>query len=234
MKPNTFFLKKTADGSDTLFSPEMEESYHSVNGAAQESRHVFIQAGLKEVSKQQIRIFEVGFGTGLNALLTWGEAHRNHLNIVYDSIEAFPVSDVLLRELNYGQFVPELPTDAFLELHKTAWNHPAVLEKDCFLLNKWQRDFTSWRFTGKYDLIFFDAFAPDKQPEMWEEDLFQKLFETLNKDGILVTYCAKGEVRRRLQRSGFQVERIPGPPGKREMLRARKSAPDQEIDKDRQ
>jgi tRNA U34 5-methylaminomethyl-2-thiouridine-forming methyltransferase MnmC len=224
MKQAPFFLKKTADGSDTLFSPEMEESYHSVNGAAQESRHVFIEAGLRHiVGKEHLRIFEVGFGTGLNALLTWGEAVRSNLRIDYEAIEAFPLSKILAESLNYKDFEPDLPTDAFLRLHAAPWDTPTTLERDKFSLFKLRGDFTTFELSGRYDLVYFDAFAPDKQPGMWEESLFRKIYLALENSGILVTYCAKGEVRRRLQRAGFKVERIPGPPGKREMLRATKT-----------
>jgi len=221
-KLSSFVLRKTSDGSDTLYSTEMNESYHSLNGAIQESRHIFIEAGLHQVKRQNIRIFEVGFGTGLNALLTWDEARKNSLNVKYDAIELFPVTDAMTESLNYPAFGPNLPADAFIRLHNTPWNREEALESDCFYLNKIQGDFTNFIFTDKYDLVYFDAFAPDKQPEMWEENIFLKIFNALNDTGILVTYSAKGEVRRRLLRCGFNVERIPGPPGKREMLRAEK------------
>jgi len=223
MRHSTFILKKTADGSDTLFYPEMEESYHSMNGAVQESRHVFIEAGLRQIKKKKINIFEVGFGTGLNALLTWGEAHQKTLQVSYDAIEAFPLSKSIIETLNYKGLEPNLTPDAFLKIHEAPWDVPTILENDRFILQKIQNDFTNFDFTKKYDLVYFDAFAPDKQPEMWNECLFRKIFNSLNDQGILVTYCAKGEVRRRMQRSDFQVERISGPPGKREMLRATKS-----------
>lgn len=222
MKQTRFILKTTADGSDTLFSAEMDESYHSVNGAAQESRHVYIDAGLRQVRTKSIRIFEIGFGTGLNALLTWGEAQKSDLDIVYEAIEAFPVSMEQIQCLNYGTLEPALPAEAFMNLHQSPWDKPVQLAEGRFSLLKRWGDFTSLKLEETYDLIYFDAFAPDKQPEMWEEAHFRKIINSLNDEGILVTYCAKGEVRRRLQRSGFQVERIPGPPGKREMLRARK------------
>ena len=223
MNQNSFILKKTADGSDTLFSPEMMESYHSVNGAVQESKHVFIDAGLRQIKKQNIKVFEIGFGTGLNALLTWGEAHNNNLQIEYSAIEAFPLSKAVTDSLNYKKLEPGLSSDAFQKLHEIDWDCPSILEKNRFTLLKIQGDFTTFDLTERYDLIYFDAFAPDKQPEMWDESLFLKIFNALNENGILVTYCAKGEIRRRMLRSGFQVERIPGPPGKREMLRAVKS-----------
>jgi len=234
MEPTSFILKKTADGSDTLFSNEMDESYHSVNGAAQESRHVFIEAGLHQMYKKNLKIFEVGFGTGLNALLTWEDAHKNKLQIEYDAIEAYPVSKEVIETLNYGEFTPELHSSAYLKLHDTKWEVLEELENKRFNLRKIQGDFTDYTFSQTYDLIYFDAFAPDKQSEMWDEPLFLKLFQALNSQGLLVTYCAKGEVRRRMQRAGFMVERIPGPPGKREMLRASKSTSQKEIDTDGQ
>lgn len=228
MEQTSFVVKTTADGSDTLFSIEMDESYHSVNGAAQESRHVFIEAGLRHINKKSIKIFEVGFGTGLNAFITWGEARKHNLQICYDAIEAFPVSKEIIKSLNYKDFEPTLPSDAFQKLHDARWNIQEILEENRFSLLKMQGDFTCFNFEKKYDLVYFDAFAPDKQPEMWEESLFFRLYEAMNDNGILVTYCAKGEVRRRMQRAGFLVERIPGPPGKREMLRATKSTSYQE------
>lgn len=221
-KPGSFVLRKTSDGSDTLYSAEMDESYHSLNGAIQESRHIFIEAGLHQVKRQSIRIFEVGFGTGLNALLTWEEAHKNNLKVEYDAIEQFPVPDSIVKSLNYQMLETGLPADALIQLHKGPWNRLEMLEYNRYYLNKVQGDFTDFNFTDKYDLVYFDAFSPDKQPEMWAEDLFLKIFNALNYNGILVTYSAKGEVRRRMLRCGFNVERIPGPPGKREILRAKK------------
>lgn len=223
MNPKGFTLHLTGDGSETLYSSEMQESYHSLNGAVQESRHVFIEAGLKHCTRKSIHLFEIGFGTGLNALLTWGEAKRSHLDITYTAIEAFPLPPETTSALGYESLEPMLEKDAFFQLHETSWGKPVVLDKDCFRLTKLEGDFTSLSVEGKFDLIYFDAFAPEKQPEMWEEYLFTRLFENLNEYGILVTYCAKGEVRRRLQRCGFRVERIPGPPGKREMIRAVKA-----------
>lgn len=217
-----FVIRLTADGSDTLYSATMDEAYHSLNGAVQESMHVFINAGLHQISRKTLRIFEVGFGTGLNALLTWREAKRLSLNLTYESIEAFPVPADLVKGLNYQHLVPGLPDGAFERLHQSPWNEPVVLEPDGFTLTKIHGDFREYVPESPFDLVFFDAFAPDKQPELWQESLFSRLFSTMKDEGILVTYCAKGEVRRRMQRAGYSVERLPGPPGKREMLRARK------------
>ena len=220
MNPSGFTLHQTEDGSQTLYSSEMQESYHSLNGAVQESKHVFIEAGLKHCEKKSIQLFEIGFGTGLNALLTWGEAKRSHLDVTYTAVEAFPLPPELTSKLSYNALEPILQDSAFNQLHHSSWGSPVILEKDCFTLYKIKGDFTSMFIQSGIDLLYFDAFAPEKQPEMWEEHLFNRLYENLNQHGILVTYCAKGEVRRRLQRCGFWVERIPGPPGKREMIRA--------------
>lgn len=218
--PGDFIIRTTEDGSDTLYSASMHESYHSLNGAVQESLHVFIEAGLHPLNMKEIRIFEVGFGTGLNALLTWMDAAQSKSCITYDAIEAFPVNEDITSALNYHSRGALLPDDAYRRLHATAWNEAVWLEKDIFSLRKIHGNFIDYALDSKYDLVFFDAFAPDKQPEMWQESMFEKLFEAMNPGGILVTYCAKGEVRRCMQRAGFRVERLPGPPGKREMLRA--------------
>lgn len=225
MLSTDFSLYLTDDGTSTLYSDEMQESYHSLNGAVQESKHVFIEAGLKQTNKKNVRIFEIGFGTGLNALLTWSEAKKNGLVILYTSVEAFPLPLEITSRLNYEMEVQTLGKDAFSLLHAATWNEAVVLDETCFTLCKLNGDFTSITIPKNLDLVYFDAFAPEKQPEMWDERLFQEIFEAMNYSGILVTYCAKGEVRRRMQRCGFKVERIPGPPGKREMLRAVKLEP---------
>lgn len=224
MDPKGFTFHLTGDGSGTLYSNDMQESYHSLNGAVQESRHVFIDAGLKRCFGKRLRILEVGFGTGLNALLTWGEAKRSQLDVTYFTVESYPLPSVTTSALGYDQLEPILLKSAFSQLHESVWDDTIVLEKGCFAICKIEDDFRNFTLPSGLDLIYFDAFAPDKQPEMWEEHLFQKLFEAMNEQGILVTYCAKGEVRRRMQRCGFIVERIQGPPGKREMIRAIKPA----------
>ena len=200
----------------------MQESYHSLNGAVQESMHVFIESGLKRVIKTHIRVLEIGFGTGLNALLTWQNSVTHKQAVSYDTLEAFPVSPDLLSDLKYTISPSDLPNDAFEQIHLAPWGVAFELEPNCFILKKIQTDFTTYQFENRYDLMYMDAFAPDKQSEMWDECQLAKLYGAMEDWGILVTYCAKGEIRRRLQRVGFHVERIPGPPGKREMLRAQK------------
>lgn len=256
-----FRLVKTSDGSDTLFSDTMNESYHSVNGAIQESMHVFISNGLEKLISEEsglepdniigatesvvktnspINILEIGFGTGLNCLLTFIEAKKRNLGINYKTIEAFPLSKEITDSLNYGKIINESFQNTFLSIHDCNWEEWINLEdfshdnKTCcdtpskemrtpeFRLKKVNTDFTKYELTSGYDLVYYDAFAPNKQPELWEEHLFVKLFNAMNPGGILVTYCAMGEVRRRLQRSGFTTYRLPGPPGKREMLFAKK------------
>lgn len=221
-------LQQTADGSHTLFIPEMDEHYHSVNGAVQESRHVFIEAGVhaffKRVhafAKKDATIFEIGFGTGLNAFLTLLDAEENDRYVHYYSIELYPLSAELVQALNYGEVICPEKNGLFRALHDAAWNEPVKIS-DRFTLHKLQGDSNSCDLPEGIDLVYFDAFAPDKQPEMWNQEIFDKLYAHMSEGGILTTYCAKGVVRRMMQKAGYSVERIPGPPGKREMLRAMK------------
>lgn len=218
-------LERTDDGSHTLFVPELNEHYHSVNGAVQESRHVYIEAGLRACDKPVLRILEVGFGTGLNALLSYLEALDSRKNIYYSSIELFPISLQLVNSLNYPSLFSSDQKNVFKDLHLCAWNQQVDVS-DFFHLKKIQANVLEHDLSGEelFDAVFYDAFAPEKQPEMWEQPIFAKLFDVLSPGGVFVTYCAKGVVRRMLQNSGFVVERLAGPPGKREMLRARKPA----------
>jgi len=217
-------IEITSDGSHTLFVPELEEHYHSINGAIQESIHVFIETGLHHCIKKHINIFEVGFGTGLNAYLTLLDIIRSNKVIDYTSIEAYPVNLNVINQLNYTEQLNKESKELFSKLHQVDWNVKKEITNS-FYLNKIQADFTKFDFSqidDMIDLVYFDAFAPDKQNEMWSQSLFDKLYNVMNDNGIFVTYCAKGIVRRMLQQSGFTVERLPGPPGKREMLRATK------------
>ena len=212
-------LQETADGSHTLFIPEMDEHYHSVNGAVQESRHVFIEAGLHRQEKKDITVFEVGFGTGLNTYLTLLDAENEDRSVDYFSVELYPLDPALVRALNYGDMICPEKKMLFTALHSAAWNEPVKIT-DHFTLHKIQGDNNSCTLPEDMDLIYFDAFAPDKQPEMWSQEIFDRLYAHTSEGGILTTYCAKGVVRRMMQKAGYSVERIPGPPGKREMLRA--------------
>lgn len=214
-------LQVTSDGSHTLYMPDMDEHYHSVNGAIQESEHVFIEAGLHRLSKKEIRVLEIGFGTGLNAFLTLLDSMQTDVNITYYSMELYPLDIALVQNLNYGKVLCAGEEALFMALHEAPWNQSASITPN-FTLHKMKGDCNQAELPNEIDLVYFDAFAPDKQPEMWNQELFNKLYFRMNVGGILTTYCAKGAVRRTMKESGFSVERIPGPPGKREMLRATK------------
>ncbi len=214
-------LVTTGDGSVSIFLPQFNEHYHSHHGAVQESKHVFMKMGWEEAikGKSSIEILEIGFGTGLNAWLVMQESKKKESpEVYYSAIEAYPVAPGIASQLNYCS--PEEKSE-FLLLHNDEdWNQGvSVLPK--FALEKMKDTLSEFFPFRKYDLVFFDAFAPRVQPEMWTKEVFDKLFAAMNPGGILVTYCSKGEVRRNMIAAGFEVEKVPGPPGKREMLRAR-------------
>lgn len=212
-------IEQTADGSNTLYVPELDEHYHSVKGAFTESEHIFIRMGMNHSPAFSPRILEIGFGTGLNAFLSLLEADRTCRSVHYTTIERFPVPEDTVHSLRYPEQICPQRAEDFYALHSAAWNTDCRLT-DFFTLHKVEADFTDCTFGSGYDVIYFDAFAPEKQPEMWSQTLFDGLYASLNPGGILVTYCAKGVVRRMLQASGFRMERLPGPPGgKREILR---------------
>lgn len=220
-------IERTADGSDTLFVPELNEHYHSVKGACTESLHIFIEMGLKVSASPCPRVLEVGFGTGLNALLTLEETICSGRKVHYTSLELYPLSWETVEQLDFSR------RKGFRELHDAPWEEDTVIAPE-FTLRKVEADINRILVTPpgeisrlggnlSWDVIYFDAFAPEKQPEMWTQELFDRLYVLLNEGGILTTYCAKGIVRRMLQAAGFTVERLPGPPGgKREILRAKK------------
>ena len=215
-------LEQTADGSYTLYVPELDEHYHSVKGALTESQHIFIDMGLKHSSVPSPRILEIGLGTGLNCFLTFIASEETGRKIHYTGIERYPLKEEVIRTLDYPTLIGKGHDDAYFAIHQAAWEKDVPLSSS-FTLHKIEGDFTQYTFEGKYDIIYFDAFAPEKQPEMWDQSLFDSLYHVLNNGGILTTSCAKGIVRRMLQASGFMVERLPGPPGgKREILRATK------------
>lgn len=216
-------LEQTADGSFTLYVPELDEHYHSVKGALTESQHIFIDMGLKHSQATNPYILEIGLGTGLNCFLTYLTSKETGQAIHYTGIERFPLSEEVIDQLDYATLIGKGEKEIYQAIHQAAWNKEVLLSPH-FSLHKIEGDFTQYSFLGKYDLIYFDAFAPEKQPEMWEQPLFDMLYELLNPRGILTTYCAKGVVRRMLQAAGFTVERLAGPPGgKREILRATKN-----------
>ena len=208
----------TEDGSNTLYVPEIDECYHSSHGAIQESRHIFIEAGLKQCRKSEINVLEVGFGTGLNAFLTMIEAERSGKRIQYVSLEKYPVEAEKALRLNYPEELSPEKRNCFELMHISAWNEKVQLTP-FFSLEKVETDFTQYIPENKFDVVFFDAFSPEKQPEMWTQERFELIYEYCNDAAILTTYCAKGVVRRAMQAVGFTVERLAGPPGKREILR---------------
>lgn len=215
----------TGDGSTTIHLPEWNEQYHSIHGAIQEARHVFIEMGLKkamENNPDEISILEIGFGTGLNALVSWQEARHKQVKILYAGIEAYPVDANEVKRLNFSAEIKEKGAGAIFELlHTSPWEIPQQLTTG-FLLHKQKKFFEEIDEISKYDLVYFDAFGARIQPELWTAAIFSKMFQALKPGGILVTYAAKGSVRRAMIEVGFTVEKLPGPPGKREMLRASK------------
>lgn len=212
-------IEVTADGSHTLFVPSLNEHYHSVNGAIQESEHIFIQAGLKEMKKKEIRILEIGFGTGLNALLSLRYADSAPIKkIYYSTVERFPLGRDITDKLNHGKSMGDTAQTWFQAIHAAEWGRPTAITER-FILHKIEGDSNHSPLPSRIDLIYFDAFAPDKQPEMWEPAIFERLYDLASPGAIIVTYCAKGEVRRRMIDAGFKMERLPGPVGKRHMLR---------------
>ena len=215
-------IEITGDGSHTLFLPELEEHYHSVNGAIQESMHVFIEAGLRHLKQDIVYIFEVGFGTGLNAFLSLIESNTSR-KIHYTTIEACPLSLPIIKQLNYADKYSKEQQDLFYKLHEVEWGTEQEITP-FFYLTKIHADLNQLDYDSikPVDIIYFDAFAPDKQTEMWSQQIFDHMYKISNNKGLLVTYCAKGVVRRMMQQSGYKTERLPGPPGKREMLRATK------------
>ena len=214
----------TADGSATIYVPHLDEHYHSVKGALTESLHIFRNCAFlyHSPSSQPLKVLEIGFGTGLNAVVT-AMATTKDRKAHYISLELYPVEAQLIEKLNYGEMVDN---DLLMALHQAQWNAPQVISPT-FTLEKLQCDFTQCSLPTDIDVVYFDAFAPEKQPEMWDESLFKRIYDAMSNGGILTTYCAKGEIRRRLQRVGFIVERLAGPPGgKREILRATKPSLD--------
>ncbi len=218
-------LQLTSDGSHTIMHHQLNQTYHSRHGALQESLHVFIEAGLRPAmqSNQSLSIFEFGFGTGLNAWLTAIESASNNFPIYYETIEAFPVEEALWRMLNFGTLKYNHADAGLLtKLHEAPWEtfteiHPF------FQIKKLHCSFVEYQPSSLFDLIYFDAFSPNAQPELWTVAVFEKLYGMMNEGGLLTTYCSKSYVRRNMQAAGFVVKKLAGPPGKREMLTAGKT-----------
>jgi len=219
-------LQVTGDGSHTLFVPALNETYHSHHGALQESAHVFIDHGLLHAVQQQqlshIRVFEVGFGTGLNALLTLQAEMNNAFTVLYTSLEPYPVSLEVAMQLNYPTLLGQTALASLFEaLHAAPWNTTEAIIPG-FTLDKRTQKLEEFQATegNGYDVVFFDAFAPNKQSELWQPAALQVVFGALRPGAVLTTYCSQGQFRRNLAQVGFAVYKIPGPPGKREMVRA--------------
>lgn len=210
----------TQDGSHTIRIPALNVTYHSTYGAIQESKHIYINAGFNAVPGNNIEILEIGFGTGLNALLTFTKAHTKNIN--YTSIEPYPLPLSETSMLNYCEILssPGLKL-CFDLLHSCKWEQPVTIN-NFFSLYKTKQTLQQFHSPNKFDLVYFDVFAPDIQPELWSLEIFQKIFICMKNNSRLVTYSCKGDVRRAMQAAGFMVKKMPGPPGKREFLRAEK------------
>lgn len=217
---------KTADGSHSIYVQGLDEHYHSIHGAIQEAQHVFIKMGLMHIASTlphpntPINILEIGLGTGLNAFITFMEARKAGLTIHYTALEAYPISAELAGKLNYVELLnAQQDQPIYDKIHSSEWDKKNAFS-DQFTLHKIKNTIQECVFEEYYDLIYFDAFGPRVQPEMWTEDIFNKLYAVTKPQGCLVTYCAKGEVKRTLKKVGFSLETLQGPPGKREMVRA--------------
>ncbi len=222
---NSPVLKISGDGSHTLYRPDLDEHYHSTFGALAESMHIFIRAGLIPLLTKlpQINILEIGFGTGLNALLTLITSSEYHKKIDYSALELYPLTEDIWSKLNYADFIDKPGINRILNaLHTAEWGRTLSLTSE-FSLCKIKEDLLNWKAENScFDLVFFDAFAPDKQPELWTWDVFRRLSDCMHEGSIIVTYSTKGNVKRNLKQAGFSIEKLPGPAGKREILRATK------------
>lgn len=214
-------VRTTADGSKTLYIESLDEHYHSFHGALQESLHVFLKNGFAHAANtSEINILEVGFGTGLNAILTL--AHTPRGKVYYQSLEAYPLEEEEWKATQYDQIeILSDHVDAFYKMHRSPWGQKINISPD-FILEKVETTLQNFKPNTSFDLIYYDAFAPSAQPELWTEEIFNKMYDSLAPGGKLVTYCAKGYVKRNMKAAGFTLEALQGPPGKREMTRATK------------
>ena len=213
-------LKETGDGSHTVYNCELNETYHSMHGAVTESKHVFIDSGLGFINNEtgKINVLEVGFGTGLNAFMTCVDALEKNLKIYYTSIDVLPLPEKIIERLNYKDLLPH--GEYFEKIHSAPWNVPVEIFPSFSIVKKnisLEDIFMEPLF---YDLVYYDAFAPGKQPEMWEIYLLERVFNSMKTGGVLVTYCAQGNFQRNMKTIGFHVVTLPGPPGKKEIVRA--------------
>lgn len=219
---------ETRDGSSSLLIPEMNETYHSTHGAITEAEYVFLKMGVDHFcethpNQEEINILEIGFGTGLNAWLTALAAQESKVKIKFTSIEKFPLDSKLVDQLNY-KFKKESDESKMLfeKVHSSEWEMECLVT-DWFDLTKIQTDITDFNPANEsFDLIYFDAFAPSKQPEMWSPEVLKRMYDLLKTNGVFVTYCAQGQFKRDLKAVGFVTEELDGPPGKKEMTRGTK------------
>jgi tRNA U34 5-methylaminomethyl-2-thiouridine-forming methyltransferase MnmC len=214
----------TEDGSQTIYLPAMDEHYHSVHGAIQESLHIYIEQGLLQTTNKVLSVLEIGFGTGLNAYLTYCFTQNKDISIEYSSLEKYPLNQQEYSQLNYPDSIFPEHRLIFNQMHQAEWD-TIISISERFKLEKIHADLLTFEFNEipQFDLVYYDAFGPGKQPEMWTENILHKVAASVKPDGILVTYCAKGTVRRALSDAGFTMERIPGPKGKKEILRGKKT-----------
>jgi tRNA U34 5-methylaminomethyl-2-thiouridine-forming methyltransferase MnmC len=211
-------LVRTQDGSDSLYRQDIDEQYHSSFGAMQESMHIFIRSGFQAVPKNELQVFEMGFGTGLNVLLTLLAAREKQKKVKFFSIEKYPVPSNLIDSLNYPFILsPESP-EIFKTIHSSEWDKDINIGGS--ILHKIHGDILEIPIPAGNDLVYFDAFSPGKDPLLWNESLFVRIYDSMVKGGIFVTYSAKGDVKRALMASGFRIEKLEGPPGKKHILRA--------------
>lgn len=221
--PNNHEIILSGDGSHTLISPIFQTAYHSHHGAITESEVVFIEAGLTFLQSQgyqNIRVFEMGFGSGLNALLAKIWSEKEKINLKYHTVEAYPVPIEVIRQLNYTDKIGH--HQDFLSMHTCSWGDEHVID-DHFVFCKWKCPIEELQLNKTFDAIFFDAFAPSSQPHLWEEKNIKKMYDLLQYGGVLTSFCAQGAFKRHLKAVGFTVQSLPGPPGKREMTRAIKA-----------
>jgi tRNA U34 5-methylaminomethyl-2-thiouridine-forming methyltransferase MnmC len=213
----------TSDGSDTLYVRELDEHYHSTFGAVRESNHVFIESGYKSILCDPVRIFELGFGTGLNTFLTLLESMKDKRTVYYVSIEKHPLPDDIYKKLNYSTLFRGNIGSYYESIHECRWGIACKLT-DNFILTKIEKDFLEMDTDMVFDIVYFDAFAPEKQPGMWSYSVLARVAALINPGGVFVTYSAKGQLRRDLRQLGFLVENPEGPPGKRQITRAVKKS----------
>ena len=219
---NYFKILTTNDGSNSIYSDIQKSLFHSIHGAVTESNHIFIENGLKYSLKNlnSIRVLEMGLGSGLNILLTWNYLQSNpNFTCTYISIEEYPIPIELVSQINYARYASSLPINSLQIIHQAKWNELIRLSEN-FSLKKVSANIINLSFQPEFHLIYYDAFAPEVQPELWTTELFEKLYQSLLPNGTLITYCAKGYVKRNLKKVGFKIESLPGPPGKREITRA--------------